>query len=470
MVASNLKRLVCIMLPVVLLGLTGLAQAQSSVASYNGLHAIVGARIEIGDGRIIEKGTVVLRDGMIVAVAADAAVPHGADVIDGKGLTVYPGFIDAYTTKGYVAPPTPKAPDPDTVTADYASAFMRETVRQGIRPEARATEGLALTDDLLKSYRSAGFTTVLVAPSGGDMSGMAALINLSGRPTRESTVLPIVGETFAFGGRAFGDGYPSSLLGHIAQLRQTLLDAQWFHAVEQSFQAGGITRPPSDDSLLALQPVTAGRLPAIFDAESEFQIERSLNLAAEFKLKPVIAGGAEAWKELDAIKRSGAPVLLSIAFGKEPGSAPPAKPDSPVDAVEKENPLKLAERLRLYKETLMNAATLSAVGVPFALTTEGTQDPAEFMVNLRKAVQAGLSKEAALRSLTIDSATIFGVERQLGTVEVGKIANVIVLTGDFLDSKTKVKVVYIDGRKIDPALGAPIAAPRIRFGGEDGNR
>ena len=453
--------------PLAAIALSGISNAQSSIASYNGLHAIVGARIEIGDGRVIDKGTLVIQDGMIVAVAADAAVPRGADILDGKGLTLYPGFIDAYTTKGYKAPPDSPQVDPDANIGSYAPAFMRESARKGIFPENRAIANLALTDDILKSYRRVGFTTVLVAPSGGDLSGDAALVNLSGRPARECAVLSSVGTTLGFGGRAWGAGYPGSLLGHIAQLRQTFLDAQWYHAVNQSFQAGGIHRPPADDVLSALQPVIAGKHPVIFDADSEYQIVRSLDLSSEFQLRPMIAGGNDAWTQVDALKKAHAPVLLSISFTKEPAD-PPSPAEKTASAPVKENPLKLAERIRLYKETLKNAAVIAKADIPFALTTKGS-NPSEFMANLRKAIEAGLPKEKALSSLTIDSARIFGVDRQLGTLEVGKIANVIVLSGDFLKPETKVKMLYIDGRKFDPDKTPIAPLPHVPYGDRDGN-
>jgi len=488
MISPKVRSKTRIVTPLVAVFLTSLVHGQSSIQSTNGLHAIVGARIEIGDGHVIEKGTVVIRNGMIVAVAADAAVPRGADVLDGKGLIVYPGFIDAYTTKGYTAPGSAAKTDPDTNVGDFASAFMRQNVRKGIRPEARAIENLSLGDDVLKPYQTSGFTTILVAPSGGDMSGIAALVNLSGRPSRECAVLANVGETIGFGSGGWGSGYPSSLMGHIAQLRQTLLDAQWYRAVERSFAAGGIQRPPSDDALIALQPALSGNLPVIFDADSEGQIERSLDICTEFGLKPMIAGGGEGWKQLEMLKRSGVPVLLSVAFGKDPavkpkepaesalppGGPPKIEPVKLPEAVKSaeptipENPAKVAEKVRLYKESLKNPSLLASAGIPFALTTKGTKTPTEFFENLRKAVEAGLSKEAALKGLTIDAAKIFGVDRQLGTLEVGKIANVVVTSGDFLDAKTKVKMLYIDGRKIDPTKTPPPATPRMRFEGENG--
>ena len=453
---------------------------QSSIASYNGIHAIVGARIEIGDGRVLEKGTVIIKNGLIVAVAVDAAVPRGAEVLDGKGLTVYPGFIDGYTTKGFTAPAArPAETDQNADNPNYASAFMRETVRVGIRPEIQAAENLSLTDEVLKGYQTNGFTTIMVVPSGGDISGVSALVNLSGRPTRECVVLPRFAESIGFSGPS--GSYPSSLMGHIAQVRQTLIDANWLTKLDKSFQAGGGTRPPTDPSLSALLPLLSGKLPAIYDADNSAQIGRALTLSSEFGMRSVLAGGTEAWKRIEDIKAAGAPVLVALSFGAEPGTSP-AKPDAPkpVDAkqdaaktelstADPENPAEIAERKRLYEETLKNASLLASSGIPMAFTTKGTASTTVFLENLRKAVKAGLSKEAALKSLTIDAAKIFGVDRQLGTVEAGKIANVIVTSTDFLDPQMKVKMLYIDGRKIDPSKAKTPPTFRFQFHEDGGN-
>ncbi len=460
---------------VVLIGacsLSALSAAQSSVASYNGTHAIVGAKIEIGDGRVIEKGTVVIKDGILVSVSSDGAVPRGAEVVDGKGLTLYPGFIDCYTTKGYSAPSV-KLPgtDPNGDIANFASAFMRETVRPGIKPEVLASQGLTLGDDVLKSYQSSGFTTAMIFPSGGDISGMGALVNLSGRPNRECIVLPRFGESISFGSNSFGEGYPSSLMGHVAQIRQAFSDAGWYASLQRSFDAGGAKRPPADESITSLQSLIGGRVPSILEADSAPQIQRALNLSSEFGLKSILAGGGEAWKMIEAIKSSGAPILLTLPFGTEPG-LPPKKTDVPpptdLPVPEVVNPAKVAERRRIYEESVKNASLLTAAGIPIGLTTKGNATPTAFMENLRKAVKAGLSREAALKALTVDAAKVFGVERQLGTLEVGKTANVIVMTGDFLDAQVKVKYLYIDGRKIDPSKGVPPPTFRPRFSGEVG--
>lgn len=451
--------------PAALLTVGCLSWAQSSVPSRTKTYAIVGARIEIGDGRSLEKGTIVVQDGLITAVAPDAAVPAGADVLDGKGLTVYPGFIDAYTHKCYTAPAAPESHDPaESVPSDYASAFMKSYGRYGIHPEAKAIAGLNLTADTLKPFQAAGFTTAYILPSDGDLRGSGVVVNLSGRPIREAVVAPDFGQTMSLRGDGNGSGYPSSLMGHIAQLRQTLLDAQWYAKVQAAYASGNGHRPPYDDSLSALQDVFSGRSVSVFEAQTENPIVRALDLSHEFGLKLLIAGGKEAWKQSAALKSAGVPVLLSLGFDKDPQpEKPKADSPSPTEFDTPPNPLKIAEKVRLYQETLRNAAELYKAGVAFGFGTEGCKDPGEFFSNLRKAVEAGLPRDAALRSLTLDSAKILGVERQLGSVEVGKTANLTVMTGDFLKAESKVKAIYVDGIKIEPDKKEAAPSPRFNF-------
>lgn len=479
---------------IVAAGLMAIAAAQSSVPSDIRLHAIVGARIEVGDGRVIVKGNVVIRSGTIVAVGADAAVPAGADIVDGKGLTVYPGFIDAYTTKAVKSPDAEPAQDIPAPVGEFASAFMREANRRGIRPQFQARQGLMLDDGFLRPYWNSGFATANVVPPGGMMSGQSALVNLSGRPARESVVVPEFALSLSFDGQdSFAAGtYPGSLMGRVAQVRQAFLDAQWYRDVARSFLAGGEARPPSDVALEALQPILAKTMPTTIEADTAAQIDRALRVAREFGLKPILVGGQEAFRRLEAIKASGAPILLGIHFGNEPGGDAPPKPDPmkpdamKTDVVKPDAPKtepaktsegaplpdppdRLAERKRLYDQSLRNVQEVGKAGIPFAFSSRGAENPKDFMDSVRKLVKAGLPRDAALRALTLDAANILGIGRQFGTVEAGKVANIAVMTGDFLDEKTTVKILYVDGRKIDPARTTDAPTPsRPQFGGEVG--
>ena len=525
--------------------------------------ALVGVRVEVGDGRVLNKATILLRHGLIVAVGPDVKVPADAEVIKGDGLTVYPGFIDGQMTSGFTLPAAQPDQDRAPDTGSDAPASMRLANRKGIRPEMRAADYLTLTDAALGPIRQAGFTTALVAPSGGSISGVSALVNLSGAPKRDAVILSAVTMGFGFGSagsglrmnvdpsapRPSGTGYPGSLLGYIALLRQTLLDAQYYRTVETAFAKGAGQRPPADDSLLALQPVLTGSLPAVFDADSENQIVRALNIADEFGLKPVVSGGGDAWKLAPMLARRQIPVLISLNFGDEPGAlktpatgapglpgaarpggrpgggrrsgvpaeqptappvapgvqpvAPPVAPGAnpavppvtpganpavppvvpsgnpavpgvpPTEAPvvpsaivtvspddEDETPKSvIAEQHRKWDEKVANAAKLQAAGVSFIFTTKGLRTPTEFMDNLRKAIKAGLSRDNALKALTLNAAKLYSVDRQMGTVEAGKIADLVVMSGDFADSKTKVRYLFIDKSKFDLENDRPSARP-----------
>jgi imidazolonepropionase-like amidohydrolase len=522
------------------------AHAQTPPASLN-VYAIVGARIEVGDGRVIDKGTVLIRDGLIEAVGASVTVPPEAQVIKGDGLVVYPGFIDAHATSGLQPPDAQPNQDTPPDTTLIAPPFMREANRKGVRPELEADNALAFTDAILRPARQSGFTTELLVPTGGTITGVGSLVNLSGEPKRDCVVRPAVAMGFTFsstGGRGFGGGgggggYPGSLMGIMALTRQTLLDAQHYAALQTAFDHGASRRAPDDAVLAALQPVLRGDMPVIYDADSENEIRRTVKMADEFGLKLILSGGGEGWKASSLLAQKKVPVLLTLNFGVDPtappqaaggpggrfgggfpgggrgrgrqggagrnggapggqaptgtppagptdingapGGAPPppngqpqtgpprfgpGSPGSPSESrptepdVEDDTPKAVKqEQHRKWEEKVANAAQLAKAGVPFAFSTRGVRNAAEFFTNLRAAIKAGLPRATALRALTIDAARLFGVERQLGTVEAGKTAALVVMSGDFADERTRTRYVFIDRTKFDLDNDAPPLTP-----------
>lgn len=426
----------------------GWAQSPPPAPAY----AVVGARIETGDGTVLEKGTVLIRDGLIEAVGAQVTVPPEAEVIPGEGLVVYPGFVDGLNSSGLALPAAQPQQDTPTDTSLDVPAAMREANRTGIRPELRAADHLALTDAQLVPLRQAGFTTALVAPTGGILDGVGAVVNLGGQPRREAVVAPAAGLHAGF--RVTRGSYPGSLMGVFSHFRQTMLDAQRYGAQQARYRSRGGKRPPEDPVLAALQPVLAGELPVIWDADSAKEIRRALALAEEFRFKLVISGGAEAWKVAPLLAQRQVPVLVGVNFPPEP-RAPAA------NAAEDEEPAAVQqERKRLWDERVANAVKLRQAGVRFAFTTRGTRNPAEFLTNLRKVIAAGLPREAAVQALTRDGAAILGVDRELGTLAPGKIANVTVLSAPLTDATVKARWMFVDGRRFRPETErVPPAAP-----------
>jgi imidazolonepropionase-like amidohydrolase len=414
-------------------------------------YAITNARIVPVSGAEIARGTVVIRNGLIAAVGANVATPPDARVIDGAGLSVYPGLIDANTTLGLPAGATPQGGGRGgggiVVTQQQNApsiAALNSTQPVGLQPEVRADEFLRPGGDQIDNERNAGITSALTAPREGIFAGQSAFINLAGDAPQEMIVRSPVALHIGFTPLRNG-GYPGSLLGVFAAMRQMFLDAQRYHEINQMYERNprGMRRPELDKSLAALQPVLARDMPVVFTADSQREIERALDMADEFKLKAMISGGLEAWKVADRLAAAKVPVLVSLNFPRRTTApAPDADPD----------PVRV---LRQRVEAPKNPGRLVAAGVRIAFQSGGLANVGDFLLNVTRAVEGGLSKDEALRAMTIRPAELFGVDSQVGTIEVGKIANLTVTRGDIFDRNRRITHVFIDGRPVDLKPAAP---------------
>ncbi|MEP6703905.1 MAG: amidohydrolase family protein [Acidobacteriota bacterium] len=420
---------------------TGLLAASINAQSY----AITNARIVTVSGPIIEKGTVVVRDGLIAAVGVDAKAPSDAQVFDGTGLTVYPGIIDALTNVGMqtrTQTPTPAVAGPSTVQQQTLPQ-TNSNYPAGLRPELIAADDLRGGDGQFESVRNAGFTTVLTVGRTGIFNGRSAIIDLAGETVPGMIVREPFAEHVSFATLS-GGGYPGSLLGTFSALRQMFLDAQRLQELQKMYAANprGMKRPGADQSLEALFPIINRKMPIVFNANLEIEIVRALDFAKEFNLKAIIGGGQESWKVSDRLKAQDVPVLFSLNFPKRTAAASPdADPDS-------------MDLLRFRAETPMAAAKLQQAGVKFAFQSGGATALGDFFSNAGKAVENGLSREAAIRSMTLGSAEILGVGDRLGSIENGKIANLTVVKGDLLGKDRVVSNVFVDGRPFEQKLPA----------------
>jgi hypothetical protein len=236
-------------------------------------------------------------------------------------------------------------------------------------------------------------------------------------------------------------------MGVFATLRQMMLDAQRYRDSMQIYERNprGTRRPEMDRSLAALVPVIEGRMPVVMLANSEREINRALDLGAEFKLRLVIAGGREADRVAERLAKQNVPVLLSLNLPRRTTAAiPEADPE----------PLRV---LRDRVEAQQTAGKLVKAGVRFAFQSGSLTNTSDLMTNARRVIENGLQPTDALRAFTIWPAQILGVENQLGSIEAGKIANLTVTRGDLFDRNSRVAHVFIDGRPIDlrPAAGGP---------------
>jgi imidazolonepropionase-like amidohydrolase len=432
--------------------LTNFAPAVRAQRSAIETYAITNARIVPVSGPIIERGTVVIRRGLIAAVGSQVNAPADARVIDGTGLTVYPGLIDANTTLGIPqsspSPTTGERRGGGTAAAPNlaAAAFSpNATQPPGLQPETLAVDLIQPGGAQIEAARNSGITSALVAPREGILLGQSAFINLAGETSQQmivrSPVALHVGFTPFRGGQ-----YPASLMGVFSTLRQMLLDAGRLREANQIYARSprGLRRPEQDKSLLALQPALARELPVIMHVNSEREIERALDLAQEFNLRVIISGGTESWKVTQRLRD--VPVLLSLNFPKRTTApAPEADPD----------PLRV---LRERVDAPKTAGRLSAAHVRFAFQSGAMTNISDFLANAAKAIENGLSREEALRALTINAAEILGVADRLGTIETGKIANLTITRGDLFDRNARIAHVFIDGQPVDLKPLTPAAS------------
>ena len=405
--------------------------------AYGQSYAITNARIVTVSGASIEKGAVVIRNGLIEAVGANVVPPADAQVFDAAGLTVYPGFIDALTNLGMPsAPPRTGGPGGGQAAQQTSTApTSNSNYPAGLRPEDEAINDLRAGEGQFEANRNAGFTTVLTTGRSGIFNGRSAVIDLAGETVSAMVIKSPFAQHISFS--TIGGGqYPASLLGTFAAIRQIFYDAQRQQEIEKSYANNprGMKRPEADRSLEALYPAINREIPVVFTANREIEIIRALDLIKEFKLNGVIAGGAESWKVADRLKAQNVSVLLSLNFPKRTTSASPdADPET-------------METLRFRAEAPKCAAKLAAAGVRFAFQSDNIRSLGDFFVNAGKAVENGLNKDAAIRAMTLGAAELLGVDKTLGSIEAGKIANIVVVKGDVFGKDRAVTHVFVDGK------------------------
>jgi imidazolonepropionase-like amidohydrolase len=495
----------------------------AQTANPDGVYAIRGAKIWIGDGRTIEKGTILIRRGVVEAIGESVEIPFDAETIDAEGLEAAPAFLDAFATLGVKAPEGPSPNEAPLVdTSVTAEVEMPEANRAGLRPEFAAADVFALDEAGGKAHREAGFAAAVVGPAGGILAGQTALVALSGEPRREAIFSESVYLSGAFA--PAGAGYPGTEMGVFAHLRQAFHDASLWRDTIDRYERNGRAgpRPPHDDTLAVLADVLEKKIPVALEADSARVILRALSFAKEFGIRLWILGGAEAWKVTDALHAEGVPVILGLDFGEEPkrrgvragrageaaakpegegkkeeeekpapGEEKPAGEEEKKEGEKKEpekaaagaegeiddpEPLRVFEdRKKKWEEKVACAARLHEAGVQFAFTTQGTRSPSEFLKNLEKAIERGLPREAAIAALTAGAARLLGFADRLGVLEPEGIANVAIWNGAPGTKGAKVRFLFADGKKFefeakgkdkkDSKEGAAPPAPGIDLSG-----
>ncbi|HEX6731030.1 MAG TPA: amidohydrolase family protein [Pyrinomonadaceae bacterium] len=400
---------------------------QQGVLPPRGTYVIRNARIVTVSGADIENGSILIRDGKIEAVGSTVNAPPGAQEIEGRGLSVYPGMIDIGTSMGLVEVPQGAAGTVD----------LSETGE--LNPNAKAFIAINPHSAHIAVTRVDGVTNTLSSPTGGLISGQAAFINLLGTSQREMALVPYAALVISYprlggGGGGFGGqqqvGNLTETLAanerQVEQIRKMLRDAEAYGRTHDAYAKDRtLPRPDQNVVLEPLVPYVRGERPVIFRADREAEIRGALKFAEEMKLKPIILGGNDAWKVASLLKEKNVPVILTGVFEL------PSREDDPYD---------------LFYE---NAAKLQQAGVRFCIST-GDSGPEVRNLPLYAGMAAayGLSKPDALKAVTLYPAQILNVADRLGSIEPGKIANLVITDGDLLEIRTHIRYLFIDGRQV----------------------
>jgi imidazolonepropionase-like amidohydrolase len=453
-----------LVLPVATLALTHSAASAQSQSRDNltGVWALTNARIETVTKGTIERGTVVIRDGVIEAVGATVTVPADARVVDLSGKTIAPAFIDLTSSLGLRAPAQAAgfggrggAPAPVLLPGQEPEVTTEERV-VGLEPDRVVAEELNVNPTDARTERDQGIGAVLVAPSRGLFRGLSAMV-----PMRDDTASRWIVKTpvaLHVGYQTVPGDYPSNLLGVIAYQRQAFYDAQRHALLMDRYKANprGMPRTAHNAELEALVPVVKGELPVFIAANNENEMLRALALAKEFNIKVTLVGAVEGFRTISALKTA-RPPIVTVDF-----PTPPQTTGWQYQYATRRDPMDSASvSSTVLKEVEGNAAALNNAGIKFALASGGLAANT-FMDNVRKAIAAGLPRQVALEALTIRAAEAAGVDAQLGSIEAGKIANLVVVNGEPLAASARLESVYVDGLQYDVV---PSAAGRGGRGG-----
>lgn len=459
--------------------------------------AIRNARIVQAPGKVIPHGTVVARNGVITAVGTDVPIPFDADVVDGgDSLTVYAGFIDGLS---HCAVPKPKEEKPTRVPRPGDPPDDRA----GIQPERDVRTLLKADDPSIDSLRMLGFTVVHTVPYGQMLPGSGAVILLGGT-SPETMVLKGDASLFAQFEPARGDVYPATLMGIMAKWRQLYREAERRKHIEALYDdnPGGLERPVYDPTLYAFFPAIDGKRPVTFRAETGLEVRRAMKLSQELGFPLVIAGLKEGSDVAAELKSRNVPLFVSLDIPREKRSDQGQGKDSAAGVLDstrkaamadsvkevamirnylvsdrrimtpedtKGEKARLEARQRQYRrQYYANAGKLRQQGLRFGFTTLGAA-PGDLRDNIARIIRGGLAEDDALSALTVEGARLLGMESVLGTVEPGKIANLVVTNGSYFRPGSQVRYVYVDGQqyKYDAKPQKPDSAAAARDSAAD---
>jgi len=395
----------------------------------SGTYAFTNATIIQNASTKIEKATLVIKQGKIVAVGVGVEIPKDAVVVDCNGKYIYPSFVDPLTDYGAGTPKRTNAGfnfgAPGQFLSNKPGAY---NWNQAVKPEINTVEAFTLDEAVAASYRNNGFGTVFTHVKDGIVRGTGAVVTLAGTNENNTILKSKAAQVFSFDKGTSTQSYPSSLMGSIALIRQTYLDAKWY-----------ATKPATEGVNLSLETFNANAgLPQIFVGDDKWSVLRADRIAKEFGTQYILRGADNGYQRIDELAKTKATFIIGVDF--------PAAMDveDPNDA----RFVSLAD-MKHWELAPTNPAAFEKAGIPFSITTAEMKDSKQFLANLRKAVQYGLSETKALEAITKTPATFLGVYDQVGSLDAGKWANFIITTEPVFSSNSKIVENWIQGNKYE---------------------
>jgi imidazolonepropionase-like amidohydrolase len=431
-------------------------QEERELAPVSKTYAITNATVVQGPGRKMEQATVVVRDGLITAVGKNISIPPEAIIIKGDSLHIYAGFIDGLSRTGVIKPKEEtnreRPKDPGNPTPEAAGITPQNDVRAALNP----------VDKSLEEMRALGFTAAQVVPYGNMLPGQAAIILLNGK---SADAMVLAGKSSLFSELSGVQRvYPSTVIAVMSKWRELYrqaLQAKNYETVYSSNRAG-LNRPATDRILEAFYPVIDRRMPVLFEADRYLETQRIMALQADLGFTLMMGDLKEGWDAIPKIKATGTKVFLSLDLPedkKEDKKEGKDKKDAKPEESKKEEPKKdekstsmtPAEKEALEKRKAEftalytgQAAAFQKAGIPFGFSSLSVKT-SDIRANLRRMITAGLTEDQALAALTTGPAQLLGLSDRLGSIDNGKIANLVLSDKPYFNEKSKVRYVFVDG-------------------------
>ncbi|WP_342330131.1 amidohydrolase family protein [Pedobacter sp. FW305-3-2-15-E-R2A2] len=388
-----------------------------------GMYAFTNANIVVNANQTISNGTLLIKGQTIQSVGTGTAVPKGYVVIDLKGKYIYPSLVDAFTAYG-VAEGSRQGTGGPRQSIFISTKKGAYGWNEAIRPETHVSTIFAIDTKKADELRKAGFGSVNVINRDGISRGTSSAVTLSDERENSIILKPQTAANYSFNKGTSQNDYPTSLMGSIALLRQTYYDAQWYAKQKEEYN-------------ISLEEFNKQQeLPQIFEADGWQNILRADKIAKEFGKQYIIKSSGDEYQRIDAVKGTGASLIIPINFVKAYDVADPA------DA----RAVTLAQ-MKGWEMAPANPGVLEKAGIRFSLTAHGLDKPADFWTNIRSAIDNGLSQKQALLAVTEVPAAMIGISDKVGTIEKGKLANFIITSDSLFKKSNLVLENWVQGKR-----------------------